>query len=389
MPTFFRSSARRMLWLLMLAVPAMLLILSACAGGTYGYVIVNGTRVLITLPPSAGVGGESTALSNLYYAERTREAAALELTNAAVSATQVAVATNSAVQLTQVEFNRQLASDAATSTTQALIAGSTATQAWMNTQDMRTAAAATLTQARSFAQDTATAQVATETHGTLVAVAAVTASVLETQSSAAVTATAVQAGINQQTQVVTTWGPILFIILLAGSALAFAWRIMGIFEARKRVIPQPNGAPLIIAEQRASLETYLPNFLRWLAWFVETRQVIVDQEKHMYPITVIAGGTAQAPRFTDDDRQERVTRRRQFVQAVQALASGSDEIADAAQVLASGSASAALPGGSEVVEAEYRIEKPDKFKDWLSEVRQQLPAGGDFPAESLAEEDAA
>lgn len=311
--------------------------------------------------------------ADMYYAQRTQEAAALALTHGAAVSTQVAQSTDSLVRLTQVELDIRLTAGAATSNAQATSAVSTATQARALTQDVWTAVAAASTQAHAVAQDTAAARDTAEAGRTAAAAAVIVASMRATQAAHLATATAVQASLDAQTQEVKTWGPIIFVGILAATAIVFAWRLMSIFEARKRVIPQPNGAPLIIQEQRASLEHYLPSFLRWIAWFLETQQVIVDQERNLYPVTVIGPDIARAPKLTDDDRQERVTRRRQFTQTVAALAG--DNAKEGALALAGGQEASADDEPCAVPAGGYEIVDSAQFNAWLGEVKTQLLPG--------------
>jgi hypothetical protein len=331
-----------------------------------------GTPLAKAVPSSAT---EPDALGNLYWAQKTQaaaennlQAAALISTQQAASATQAYQATQASVRLTQVEFDQQITAQAAA-----------ATQAKAYAQDTETAISSAATQARAYAGDTATAQAATETGTAVIAQGQATVRARDTEVARAMTMTAAQDGINAQTQEVRTWGPIVFCVLLAGSLLFFAWKLMGIVETRKRVIPQPHGAPLIIAEQRADLEKYLPQFLHWLAWLLQTRQVVVDQEKNMYPVTVIGGGDVQSPKLTDDDRQERVTGRRQLTQLARAMAGeadAGDRLPGETAPLFSPLAAADGITDGELVEIK---EAPDtgQVTQWLDDIERRLLVEGD------------
>lgn len=358
----YMKLARR---LVCLAIGAGLMALWLAACGESG-ITYNTQSTPIPIPSSASAPGNPAA--DLYYAQKTQEAAGLVLTSQAGVATRALQQTESMIHLTQVALNVQLTSSAAT-----------ATQARAYTQDAQTAAAATSTQSRAYSQDTATAQVATQARAAAVAQATTDGNSTQTAATAAASATAAQGSLDAQTQEVTTWGPIVFVIVVAISVIVFGWRLMGIFETRKRVIPQPNGAPLIISEQRGSLEEHLPNFLRWLAWFLETRQVIVDQERNMYPVTVLHGGWANSPKLTDDDRQERVTRRRQFTEAVAAVAVSAESGETSPREVAHQLASLALSGEGASGEPVEVTEAPDtgQVTQWLDDVERRLLNDGE------------
>ncbi len=329
-------------------------------------IAVGGGLLLAGLCACAGTGTPGSgdaALSNYYYSGLTQQASSLELT-------AIANKTQGSVQLTQVEFARQLTSDAATSAAvgTATAVGATATsaaatQAMAVTHDAQTAVAGTATQTAVYAQNTA--------------VARETASAKQTQAAAAAaaaTATQAQAQLNAQTQEIRIWAPIVIGIILAGVVIVALWQIRGAILGRMRVIRKQGGGELVITEQRPDLEKYLPSFLRWLAWFLEVRQVVMDIDKGMSPVTTLSGGVPAAPLLTDThDRQERVARRAQVVDVVRALAQGGRDgttaLADAPDEPEQ------EPPPEDVVNAEYRIVDPEVYRQWLTEVRAHLRSG--------------
>ena len=362
---------------LLAGLMGLLLALSACdeAPGTTS-IDVNGTPV-----PMAGAASSrapnNNAQSALFYAGQTQMAASLELTQAAAEATHVAQQTLEVVQHTQTQVALEMTVARAHRDAAATQAAGTATSAWAIQQDSWTAVAVTLTSAGAVTQAAATAVAMTETHLTEVAVADLTAQARAAESMHAATATAVQAGLNTQTQEVRLWGPYILLVLFVVLIVFLVLRWSRILEARQRVIAQPNGAPLIIAEQRRSLEAYLPNFLRWLAILLETNQVIIDPERHPGPVTIISGGSAETRQFAEPAMQERVTRRRQFGEAVAALSGGVDDEDDPPPIRR-GVRSAEPPTPLSAADwGHYEVINPGQVSGWLSEVREQLPPGDD------------
>ena len=94
----------------------------------------------------------------------------------------------------------------------------------------------------------------------------------------------------------------------------------------------------------------------------------------MSPVTTLSGGVPAAPLLIDThDRQERVVRRAQVVDAVRAMArSGGDRttaLADAPDEPEQ------EPPPEDVVNGEYRIVDPEVYRQWLTEVRAHLRPG--------------
>ena len=67
------------------------------------------------------------------------------------------------------------------------------------------------------------------------------------------------------------WGLPVFIAVLAMLGLWGFGRWLKMHTTRPRVLGTTGAAPLVIWAQGRGLGGYLPNVLRWLAWFVETR----------------------------------------------------------------------------------------------------------------------
>ncbi len=355
--------------LLVILASGVALLIVGCSDGAGQYVHnAQGTLIFVTLtppPPVAVTPRAAGAADALYWSQKTAEAAVIVLTDDALSTVSANQATQASVQLTNVEFDRQMRSAAATST-----------EAMAQTAVAWTQESVVATQDMAKTQDAAAAILKTETAQTQAVAAAQTASASSTQAAASITATAVKTTIQAQTDMVTTWGPIFLIIALCTTGLVFAWRAMRIYEVRQRLVKQPNGASMLLEDQRANVEQYLPKFLRWLAWFLETRTVLVDPERALGPAMVIHGGNVTSPQLTDPDRQERVTGRRQLTQLAHAMASDGDPDLEQGVPL---TGSPALPGGptalGDVVDGEYRIVPPDSLQGWISEVRHKLPGG--------------
>ena len=351
---------------LLVLVAAGLAGLAACGTAPGQYVRdPQGTLVFVTMTPLQGaaptarIHGAAVAYAE---AQVTQEAAAAVMTSdgrATADSLQIA---NDLLQQTQAAAEVVLQLSAATST-----------EAHAETQDARTQIAIDETRTMAQTQNAVTARIATEAHGTQVAMAAATASWAGTQASHQATATQAHAEIAATTDAVTTWGPILLIIALGLTALVAAWRAMRIYEARNRVIARPNGAPLILQDQRGDIAQHLPGFLRWLAWFVEVSTVVYDPDRAHGPALVMRAGVPTAPALTDPDRQERVTRRTQTVQLAAAMVGTESTGAEGWQPAGTRLMATEAGQTEDVIEGEFRVVEPAQLQAWINEVRLKLP----------------
>jgi hypothetical protein len=165
-------------------------------------------------------------------------AAALATFNSA-SSTQSSALTQAAGQQAQVQLRLRLAAQAATQS-----AAATGTQQWM--AGLIGGTATTLADAMN----------------------------LQTQAAAAITqrlSDQRQAQNQGPIDFLWKWGLPGFILVAALLGLWGFGRWLKMHTTRPRLLGPLTGRPLVIWEHGRGLGGYLPNLLRWLAWFVETR----------------------------------------------------------------------------------------------------------------------
>jgi hypothetical protein len=240
------------------------------------------------------------------------EQAVFVLTDAA-QRTQSAIQTSTAIP--------QATQQASTATTAALWAPVTQAAVTQAIETFTEVAAAKTQDAQvAAARDTATAEVAaTQAKGVAMAAEA--------------TAT-VQAGIDARQHkidaaisdgIVTALGALPFlIVLVVGGALALAWRWSRTRLLREQIVAAPNGRQLILTEQRPRLELDpkagpLHNLLIFVAWLVQTNQIVADPARNPKGAMIIEAGSASAPDLASEGLQGQTTDRAQRVELASAL----------------------------------------------------------------------
>jgi len=329
--------------------------------------------------PSVSLTPAPDVAANLFWLQKTQVAvqtsqavvqdqiqfAQLNVTSTAAQATLNAQSTQDAVHLTQVAFDRQLTADAATAA-----AAWTATQFKQNLEAAQTATAVAgigATQVKS----------ATETQQWYADQDRTRTDNLKAQ----------QARLDEQTIAIKTWGIVVAAIVLAVILLFMLWRWWQLHEDKSRIIEQPGGKHLIIANQKRNLTEYLasntehlPALLRFLAWLIETNTVLVDPERNVNPVTVIQNGSASSPPQAAADVQERTTARSQQVQLAHELAPRSAAVLNAVSAAMATSSVPLLTGGAlpppddegHLAEDDYQIVTIEQAKPLLEEARTYL-----------------
>ena len=94
------------------------------------------------------------------------------------------------------------------------------------------------------------------------------------------------------------WGLPIFMVAVAGLGLWGLWRWLRLHTARPRNIGQPAGGSVIIRERAGGLAESVPNLLRWIAWFVETRSTARAPAGPSRAVIVVASSQNAAPAAT-------------------------------------------------------------------------------------------
>ena len=248
---------------------------------------------------------------------------------AALTACQPTMSAEQAVfVLTQSAKSTESAVQTATAIPQATHLASTATTA---------ALWAPVTQAvvqQALDNITETASAKTEVAAQRTATAAVAATQTEAAAVAATATATVQLGIDERQHridaaisdgVVTSLGALPYVIVLVVSGiLILLWRWSRTRLLREQIVAAPNGRQLILTEQRPRLELDpkagpLHNLLIFVAWLVQTNQIVADPARNPKGAMIIEAGSASAPDLASEGLQGQTTDRAQRVELANAL----------------------------------------------------------------------